>query len=263
MISLFILIFSGFLWGTFDLIRKLCLEFLSTSQIVYIVLVSQLIIFFFSLYYSDFYISNFYYYFLLLIISLLNIISLYLFLNALKSEEISLCIPLLSYSPLFSMVFSRIFLNESLTLHQSIGVFAIFFGSFVLFSRTLQIRDLLVSPFSLIKNKGAQKIILVTIIWSIVPVLDKKSLIYTDIYFHGFLQSLVGIIFLCLFIKFPVKSSFLIYKNTKQLLLVLLLIIISFLATIVQFEALQINLVPILEVFKRAIGILLALCRLD
>ena len=259
MTSLFILISSGFLWGFFDLIRKLCLEFLSTSQIVYIILVSQLIIFFFSLYYSSLNISNFYYYILLLIIAVLNIISLYLFLNALKNEEISLCIPLLSYSPLFSMVFSKLLLNESLTMHQYIGIFTIFFGSFVLFSKTLLIKDLLVSPFSLIKNKGAQKIILVTIIWSVVPVLDKKSLLYTDIYFHGFLQSLVGIVFLFVFIKSPLKSSFLIYKNRKQFFLVLSLIIISFLATIVQFEALQINLVSILEVFKRAIGILLAL----
>ena len=96
------------------------------------------------------------------------------------------------------------------------------------------------------------------IIWSVVPVLDKKNFI-SDIYFHGFLQSLVGIVFLFVFIKFPLKSSFVISKNGKQLFLVLSLIIISFLATIVQFEALQINLVSILEVFKRAIGILLAL----
>ena len=223
MISFFILIFFWFSLGFFDLIRKLCLEFLSTSQIVYIILVSQLIIFFFSLYYSSLNISNFYYYILLLIIAVLNIISLYLFLNALKNEEISLCIPLLSYSPLFSMVFSKLLLNESLTMHQYIGIFTIFFGSFVLFSKTLLIKDLLANPFSLIKNKGAQKIILVTIIWSVVPVLDKKSLLYTDIYFHGFLQSLVGIVFLFVFIKFPLKSSFfLIYKNRKQFFLVYL-----------------------------------------
>ena len=259
MISFFILCISGVLWGFFDLLRKLCLEFLSTTQIVYIILLSQLIIFFFSLYFSNLNISNFNYFILLLIISLLNIISLYLFLKAIKNEQISLCIPLLSYSPLFSLLFSKFLLEENLTTIQYIGIFIIFFGSFILFSKTLKARDLLVSPFSLIKNKGAQKIILVTIIWSLVPVLDKKSLLYTDIFMHGFLQSFLGILFLFLFVKTPRFNSFLTYKNRTQVYLFLLLVVVSFLATIIQFEALKVNLVPILEVVKRAIGILLSL----
>ena len=259
MISFSILLISGILWGFFDLIRKICLGFMSTTQIVYIILVSQLIIFFFSLYYSNLNITNIYYFFLLLTISFLNIVSLYLFLNALKNEEISLCIPLLSYSPLFSLLFAKILLNETLTIYQCLGIIIILFGSFVLFSKSLHTKDLLVSPFKLVKNKGAQNIILVTIIWSLIPVLDKKSLLYTDVYFHGFLQSLVGILFLYLFIKAPSYKQFKTYTNKRYFYLVLFLILVSFLATIVQFEALKVNLVPILEVFKRATGILLAL----
>ena len=259
MTSFFILLISGFLWAFFDLIRKLCLNFMTTTQIVYIILISQLIIFLFSLYYSSLAITGFYYFVLLFIISFLNIISLYLFLNALKNEEISLCIPLLSYSPLFSLLFSKIILDENLTLHQYFGIFIIFFGSFVLFSKSLQIKDLLVSPFSLIKNKGAQKLILVTLIWSLIPVLDKKSLLYIDVFFHGFLQSLLGILMLLLFIKIPAYQNFIVYNNGRKFYLLLLLITVSFFATIVQFEALKVNLVPILEVFKRSVGILLAL----
>ena len=259
MISFFILLISSVLWGFFDLIRKVCLEFLSTTQIVYIILSSQLIIFLFCLYYSSLTITNSNYFILLFIISFLNIIALYFFLNALKNEEISLCIPLLSYSPLFSLLFSKVLLNEVLSVFQYFGIFIIFFGSFVLFSKSLQIRDLLVSPFTLVKNKGAQKIILVTLIWSLIPVLDKKSLLYTDIFFHGFLQSFVGIFFLYLFIRVPKYQSFINSKNSRQIYLVLFLIIISFSATISQLAALKVNLVPILEVFKRAIGILMAL----
>ena len=259
MISFFILLISSILWGFFDLIRKVCLEFLSTTQIVYIILFSQLIIFLFCLYYSSLTITNFNYFILLLIISFLNIVALYFFLNALKNEEISLCIPLLSYSPLFSLLFSKVFLNEVLTLFEYLGIFIIFFGSFVLFSKSLQTRDLLISPFNLIKNKGAQKIILVTLIWSLIPVLDKKSLLYTDIFFHGFLQSLIGILFLYLFIRVPKYQNFITSKNSRQIYLVIFLIIISFSATFLQLVALKDNLVPILEVFKRAIGILMAL----
>ena len=231
--------------------------FVNYSNSLYYTIIATYNIFF-SLYFSNLNISNFHYFILLLIISLLNII-LYLFLKAIKNEQISLCIPLLSYSPLFSLLFSKYLLEENLTTIQYIGIFIIFFGSFILFSKTLKARDLLVSPFSLIKNKGAQKIILVTIIWSLVPVLDKKSLLYTDIFMHGFLQSFLGILFLFLFVKTPRFNSFLTYKNRTQVYLFLFLVVVSFLATIIQFEALKVNLVPILEVVKRAIGILLSL----
>jgi multidrug transporter EmrE-like cation transporter len=57
----------------------------------------------------------------------------------------------------------------------------------------------------------------------------------------------------------PKYQNFINSKNSRQIYLVLFLIIISFLATIFQLAALKVNLVPILEVFKRAIGILMSL----
>ena len=89
--------------------------------------------------------------------------------------------------------------------------------------------------------------------------LDKKSLTYTDIYLHGFLQSLLIVFLLLIFIKTPITKKIIKLKKKKEIFLFLLLIIFSFLTTLLQFLALKINLVPILEVFKRAIGILLAL----
>ncbi len=257
--SLLILLFSGFLWGIFDLVRKLALEFLSLTYVIYIIFFSQLVIFFFSLFLSELTITSLYYYPLIIVISFLNLISLYFFLKAIKIEEISMCIPLLSYSPLFSLLFSRILLGETLSIYQHLGIIIIFFGSFILYSKSLALKDLLLSPFSLVKNKGAQLIILVTLIWSMLPVLDKKSFYYTDIYLHGFLQSILGILFLFFFIKLPNKIKLINFNNRKEILILLLLIVISFLATITQFIALKINFVPILEVFKRAIGILLSL----
>ena len=81
------------------------------------------------------------YYPLLIIISILNLISLYCFLKALKIEEISICIPMLSYSPLFSLIFSKILLDESLSISQHIGIIIIFIGSFILYSKSLHFKD--------------------------------------------------------------------------------------------------------------------------
>ncbi len=257
--SLIILFISGLLWGIFDLTRKLSLEILSLANVIYLIFFSQLIVFAISLCISDLTITSYYYFPILVLISLLNILSLYCFLKAIKISEISMSIPLLSYSPLFSLLFAKIILNEHLTIYQHFGIIIILFGSFVLYSKSLKFKDLLGAPFSLLNNKGAQLIIIVTLIWSIVPVLDKKSFSYTDIYLHGFLQSLLGILFLLLILRVPrnIKSANL--NNRRDIVILLLLIIVSFLATITQFFALKVNLVPILEVFKRATGILLSL----
>lgn len=212
-----------------------------------------------SLLLSKLLISSNDYYPLLIIISILNLISLYCFLKALKIQEISMCIPLLSYSPLFSLIFSKILLDESLSISQHIGIIIIFIGSFILYSKSLHFKDLLYSPFALIKNKSAQLMIIVTIIWSAIPVLDKKSLNYTDIYMHGFLQSLLGFLFLFFFIRYKGEQRIAFIKNKKSFITLIILIIIGFLASITQLFALTINLVPILEVVKRATGILLAL----
>ena len=257
--SLLILFLSGLFWAIFDLVRKMALQSQSLLTVIYVTIFSQLIIFMMSLFLSKLFISSNDYYPLLIIISILNLISLYCFLKALKIQEISMCIPLLSYSPLFSLIFSKILLDESLSIAQHIGIIIIFIGSFILYSKSLHFKDLLYSPFSLIKNKSAQLMIIVTIIWSAIPVLDKKSLNYTDIYMHGFLQSLLGFLFLLFFIRHRGDQRITITKNKKSYITLILLIIVGFLASITQLFALTINLVPILEVVKRATGILLAL----
>ena len=247
------------MWGFFDLIRKKALEYLSITQIVYLIFISQTIIFLISLIYSNLIILSNYYFIYLAFIVILNLIGLYCFLKAIKIQQISMSIPLLSYSPLFSVFFSSLILNESLLLYQYFGITIIFIGSFVLYSKSLRLKDLLFSPFTLISNKGAQLIITVALIWSLVPVLDKKSLYYIDIYFHGFLQSLFGILLLLIFIKTPKIKAFKVKNINKHLFLVLMLIIISFLATIIQLVTIQINYIAILEVFKRSVGIILSL----
>ena len=257
--SVIILFICGLLWGVFDLIRKLALEFLSLITVVYVVCIAQLIIFLLCLPFSGLYVNNINYIPLLFIISALNLVSLFYFLKAIKIGEISMCIPLLSYSPLFSLIFAKLILNESLAINQYFGIAIIFLGSFILYSKSFLLKDLLFSPFVLIKNKGAQLIILVTIIWSIIPVLDKNSLFYTDLYLHGFLQSFLVLIFLILFFKIPRKKNIIMSNNKKHLFIILSLILISFLATYTQFIALNLSLVPILEVFKRALGVILSI----
>ena len=65
---------------------------------------------------------------------ILNVLSLYLFLLVLKSGKISIYIPMLSFTPFFSAIYSKLILNEELVFIQYIGMLFIVVGSLTLHS---------------------------------------------------------------------------------------------------------------------------------
>ena len=69
----------------------------------------------------------------------------------------------------------------------------------------------------------------------------------------------MGFLILLFFIKFKVQFKLPKINEKKKITILSLLIIVGFLATLIQLFALKVNLVPILEVVKRATGIILSL----
>lgn len=59
-------------------------------------------------------------------------IAMFIYYNALKRVEASIAVPVASTYPLFSLIFSVIFLGEKLTLQNTIGAFFIVAGVIVL-----------------------------------------------------------------------------------------------------------------------------------
>ena len=113
------------------------------------------------------------------------------------------------------------------------------------------------------KSSNSYLILLVSLIWSLTIVLDKECMKYTDLYFHGFIQSF-GMLVIVFIInrKNIVKNSIINFYKTyryKKLILINCLMIISFMCTFFQLIALKYNLVAELEALKRAIGVTLSL----
>ncbi len=254
--SIILALFNGCLWALLDLLRKKSLEYLNEFTIAFILVFSQLILFSILLFFSSSIIMSvnyFYYYFPLI---LLNAISLIIFLKAIKMEDISLSIPILSFTPLFAAVYAYFVLDEKLHFLEFIGIISILIGVIFLYSQKMNLKCLLNSPIRIINNYSARYMIITSLIWSLTPVLDKKGLQYTDIYFHGFLQSL-GTIFL-LTIFFYNKKIKLSSHVKLPIVLMATLISIGFIAVFIQFLALNYNNVALLEATKRALGIILA-----
>ena len=62
-----------------------------------------------------------------------------MFLKSIRESDLSLTIPLLSFTPLFSSIFSLFFLNERLDIIQYAGILLIIFGTLILYSERFEI----------------------------------------------------------------------------------------------------------------------------
>ncbi len=247
-----ICIISAFFWAAFDLTRKLTLKRINSKTLLLTFTLAQLVFFIvwisvdtFNLKISEYVLPG-------TILICISVISALFFLKAIKQSDLSLTIPLLSLSPLFSSIFSLIFLNEKLSSIQYFGVFLIIIGTLILYSKRVTLFEVFRSFRIIANNHSARLMILVSIMWSITPVLDKLCLKNSSINIHGFIQS-TGMLFFLIFLiaknkDFERKS---LRKNWKT---VFLTILIGLIASILQFYAILSNYVPIMESIKRSIG---------
>ena len=250
--TIFICVVSAFFWAGFDITRKLSLKKISSTTLLFLFSLGQFLIFLIWIYFEDFSINIKSYLLPGIILILIGVSSALLFLKAINQSELSLTIPLLSLSPMFSSVFSFILIDEILLETQYLGIFAIVLGTLILYSKDLTAKDFLNSWKVIIKNKSAKIMIGVSLMWSITPVLDKICLKYSSINIHGFIQSVGIIIFLLFLLIKTTKNEMIKIRNHWKI--ILFTVFIGLVATILQFFAILNNFVPIMESIKRSIG---------
>ena len=249
--SILICIISAFFWAAFDLTRKLSLQKISSVSLLLIFTLGQTLIFGSWIFYEDPFLNIINYIIPGLALIIISLFSALLFLKAIKQSDLSLTIPLLSLSPLFSSLFSLIFLKEKLSYFQYIGVFLIIFGTLILYSKRITLGEILKSFKVLINNKSARLMFVVSLIWSLTPVLDKLCLKNSSINIHGFIQSFGLVILLTFLLKSERREITDLKKNWK---LILITTLTGIIATVLQFYAILFNYVPIMEAIKRSIG---------
>ncbi len=102
----------------------------------------------------------------------LNAIAMIMYIKAINSSDLSLTVPLITFTPLFLLITSPIIVKEYPTFVQAMGIVMIVAGSYI-----LNIKDKnkgYLAPFQgLIKQKGPQLMLGVALIWSITSNVDK------------------------------------------------------------------------------------------
>ncbi len=252
--SLFICLISGLFWSFFDLTRKLCLKKISSEFLLLIFSFCQIIIFgVWCLFQFPTLLINDYIWFGSFLL-LINVISAVVFLKSLDLSEISMTLPLLSFSPLFSAFFSFYLLSEKITSYQYLGVFLIIFGTMTLYTKSFKLTDFFFSLNLIFSEKGARYMLFVSLIWSVTPIFDKLCFKYASFNIHGLIQAL-GMYILLLIYVFKRQQNLLNIRLLKDnFKLFSFTMFVGSVATILQFIAISISLVPIMESIKRAVG---------
>ena len=254
--GLLICILNGLFWAFFDITRKLSLKYLHPKILLSFFMIVQVIIFFvWTLYEKNFYFS---YNYVLpgIILIFISVISAIFFLKSILHSDLSLTIPLLSLTPIFSSLFSLLFLNEKLLLTQYFGILSIVLGTLTLYTKELTLNSFFRSFMIIKENKGAKLMVIVSIFWSVTPVIDKICLKYTPINYHGLIQSLGMLLAI---ITISVKEIKTLNFPLKSTGLIIITLLIGTTATILQFYSILENYVPIMESIKRTIGQVCAL----
>jgi len=114
----------------------------------------------------------------------LNVATAILYLRAIKLADLSLVIPLSTFTPLFLLITSPLIVGEFPNLFGFIGILLIVAGSYLL--NIKEKKKGLLAPFkALLNNKGAQLMLLVAFIWSITSNFDKIGLQNSSPIFYG------------------------------------------------------------------------------
>lgn len=177
----------------------------------------------------------------------LNILATLLYIRAINLSDLSITLPLLSFTPVFLLLTSPVMVGDVPTLPGYAGVFFIFAGSYLL---GIKDRSTMLSPLlAIIREPGARLMLMVALIWSVAANMDKIGVMSTNPFFWAAcVQSFIslGLTIVLFFNRAALKGR--ISGNLKVLLLIGFFTGAGF---VFQMSAIQIGLVPYVIAIKR------------
>lgn len=102
----------------------------------------------------------------------LNVVSMLLYIRALKLADLSLTVPLVTFTPLFLLITSPLIVGENPTSIDALGIVFIVMGSYLLNLKQKQ-QGYLAPLRALLKEKGSQIMLFVAFLWSLSSTIDK------------------------------------------------------------------------------------------
>jgi uncharacterized membrane protein len=187
---------------------------------------------------------------------IINIAAVLLYHRAIAKGDISLVVPMLSFTPLFLLITSPLLIGEFPDLYGLLGIVLIVFGSYLL-NINLAHGSIFHPLKSLLKNKGTRYMLIVSFIWSISANFDKIGIQASSTFqYIIFINMFVFMgITIFLFAKGKYKTEQIAKAKTN-------LILVGFFTAFgffLQMTALSLTLVAYVIAIKRTSGMLTVL----
>lgn len=183
---------------------------------------------------------------------IIQIIASVLYMQAIAKGDISSVIPMLSFTPLFLLLFGPLIIGEFPSLTGLAGVLLVVAGSYLL---NLDFKKInLLEPFrAIIRNKGTRLMLIVAILWSISGAFDKISINNSSVLQHITFTNIL--IFIVITVTLIIQKKFdlsVIRRSKNNLLLVSGLTTASY---FFHYSALALTLVAYVIAIKRTAGV--------
>lgn len=183
----------------------------------------------------------------------LNVITTILYMKAIKHSDLSITVPMITFTPLFLLLTSPLMVGEFPSFFGLIGVLLIVAGSYTL--NIKQRHEGYIAPFrALLKEKGPRLMLLVAFIWSITSNFDKIGVQNSSAIFWVIATD----IFIAL-ILFPImiyKSRANMHQIKTSYKLLLPIGLFSAIASIFQMIAISLTLVAYVISIKRTSAVM-------
>lgn len=182
-----------------------------------------------------------------------NILAPVTFAAALRSGQLSLTLPMLSFTPVWSALLAFVLAGERPEPRQWLGIALVVAGALLLHAARGGL-----SLIAMLKDKGVRLMIVVSFIFSMNITLDKLALAHTVRPIHAAVQCSGAALGLLLFLTARRQLAGL--ARLRPVLPIWVLAVVCFGgATALQLLALQSIPISVVEATKRAIGMLAAL----
>lgn len=189
---------------------------------------------------------------------LLNVAANLFFLEAVRISPLSLTIPMLSLTPVFTSLLAIPLLGERPERFEWLGIVAVVVGAFWLNVDRRQPESRRPIWRRLGKERGSLLMVLVAALWSLALPLDKLAVAHASVPAHGtILNSGVALVLVVVLLGRLGEGRFVEVRRSPGL--VIALIAVSVLALGLQLVAITRVWVGLVETLKRAVGSLLAL----
>lgn len=184
----------------------------------------------------------------------LNAFIIIIYMRAIQVSDLSLTLPLLTFTPLFLLLTSPIMVHEVPNMKGFLGVLMIVSGAY--FMNIKQYKQGFLAPIkTLLHQKGPRLMLLVAFLWSITGNVDKIGIQHSSVNFWILSMNWFILLSLTPFVIWKAKpaiKTIFTFKDKKLFRLLLLLGFFSAIMFIVHMTALDMNNVAYLIAIKRA-----------